>query len=246
MEDVKIICGDCIEVMKSMEEKSVDLIITSPPYNKSFFNKQKKSNQIWGGFEIKYSQYHDNMSIDEYEKWMLTFFTECSRILKDNGSIFFNHKPIRHNNKIYHPLQFILQSNDVEIYQEIIWNRKNSPNIRNDVFIPNTERVYWLKKVNQKPKFDRSQLPKEFIGEVWEINPSKDKEHPASFPLQLVNNCILPFDKDSVVLDPFMGSGTTGVACVNLGRKFIGIEIDENYVELAKQRINESKNNKLK
>jgi DNA modification methylase len=168
---------------------------------------------------------------------MLDFFSACARVLKDDGSLFFNHKPIRYNNKVYHPLKFILSSKDVELYQEIIWNRKCSPNIRNDIFLPCTERVFWLKKIGHKPNFDRSGLSDEYISEVWDILPKKDKSHPAPFPHQLVKNCIAPFSADSVVLDPFMGCGTTGEVAVQMHRDFIGIEMDKQYFQVAEQRI---------
>lgn len=236
-EDVKLFHGDCLSVMGDIKPKSIDIIVTSPPYNKGFFNKTKKSNQIWGGYDIKYNTYSDNMELKQYEDWMLEFLDKCSYVLKDNGSLFFNHKPIRYSNKIYHPLSFLLKSKNMDIYQEIIWNRKSSPNIRKDILVPCTERIYWMKNKNNKPMFDRSKLESQFIGEVWEIHAKNNKLHPAPFPEQLVKNCILPFSEDSVVLDPFMGSGTTGVVCKKYGRKFIGIEMDEKYFEIAKNRI---------
>ena len=108
-----------------------------------------------GGFKIKYSTYSDDMPIEEYENWMIDFINMCLDKLKPNGSLFFNHKPIRHNNQVYFPLNFIQRSN-AKIYQEIIWDRKNSPNIRNDVLVPCTERIYWLTK--NKPIVYRSQV----------------------------------------------------------------------------------------
>lgn len=124
--------GDCLELMKDIPDGSVDCIVTSPPYNKKFFAHQKKTNQIWSGFQINYNFYSDNMPIQQYEEWMVLCLKTMMDKLKDHGSLFFNHKPIRYHNTIYHPLKFILQAN-VQIYQEIIWNRKSSPNIRNDV-----------------------------------------------------------------------------------------------------------------
>lgn len=236
----RLIKGDCIKEMYAMEEKSIDLIITSPPYNKGYFTKCKKSNQIWSSFEIKYNSYNDNLSLEEYEIWMLEFLKCCSRVLKDNGSMFFNHKPIRFQNKIYHPLSFLLKCEELEIYQEIIWDRKSSPNIRNDIFVPCTERVYWLKKKGTKPLFNRNKINKEYIGEVWTIIAKSNKEHPAPFPEQLVQNCILPFEENITVLDPFMGSGTTGIVCAKLKRNFVGIEIDDKYFEVSERRIKET------
>ena len=233
----ELILGDCLEKMKDIPDDSIDTIITSPPYNKSFFNKQKKSNQIWGNFEIKYNTYSDDMPIEKYEQWMIDFINVCLYKLKPHGSLFFNHKPMRYNNQVYLPLNFIFKSK-AKIYQEIIWDRHNSPNIRNDILVPCTERIYWL--IKDKPNVYRSQINANFISEVWHIPPKKYKDHPAPFPTELPTNCVLLTTKENdIVLDPFMGIGSTGVACVHANRNFIGIEKDEHYFEIAKKRIKE-------
>lgn len=239
----KLLNGDCLELLKNIPNDSIDCIITSPPYNKSFFSKQKKTNQIWGGFEIKYLTYSDDMPIKEYEEWMIKFINVCLEKLKSNGSLFFNHKPIRHNNQVYFPLNFIQRSN-AKIYQEIIWDRKNSPNIRNDVLVPCTERIYWL--VKNKPIVYRSQVNKDFISEVWCFSAKTCKDHPAPFPLELPTNCInLTTKPNDIVLDPFMGIGTTGLASLYTNRNFIGIELDEKYFNIAKERIENIKINNV-
>ena len=118
----------------------------------------------------------------------------------------------------------------------IIWDRKNSPNIRNDILIPSTEHIYWFCK--NKPKVFRNNIDSKYRSEVWTINPERQKEHPAPFPLQLVINCIqLSSEEKDIVLDPFMGTGTTGFACKNINREFIGIELDKKYFEIAEKRI---------
>ena len=155
--------------------------------------------------------------------------------------MFFNHKPIRHNNQVYFPLNFI-QSSNAKIYQEIIWNRKNSPNIRNDVLVPCTERIYWLTK--NKPIVYRSQVDKDFISEDWCFSAKVCKDHPAPFPLELPINCInLTTKPNDIILDPFMGIGTTGLAALNTNRNFIGIELDEKYFNIAKERIEDLETN---
>lgn len=232
---------DALQGLSQLPDESINLVVTSPPYNKSFFthNKHKnKGNAIWQKYDIEYNLYEDNMPIDEYEDWMIKIIDECTRVLKQDGSLFFNHKPIRYNNKIYHPLSFILKSSESEIYQEIIWNRKNSPNIRNDIFVPTTERIYWIKKKGCKPKFNRKALDKNFISEVWDISFKKEPYHPAPFPEQLAENCILSCtDENDIVLDPFIGSGTTAVVAKRLNRNYIGFDIDNKYVELSKKRL---------
>lgn len=230
--------GDCMEVMlHNVDDDSIDTIVTSPPYNKSFFNKTTYNNQIWKGFEIKYASYSDDMPIEEYEKWMIDFIHLCVKKLKPGGSLFFNHKPIRHDNQIYHPIKFILDSG-VNVYQEIVWDRKISPNLRNDVLSPCTERIWWITK--GKPRVYKEEVSDECKTEVWSITPRGGIDHPAPFPIELPLNCInLTTKPGDLVMDPFLGSGTTGEACLALNRNFIGIELDKGYFEKCKEKLNQ-------
>jgi modification methylase len=233
-----------MEVMlNQIEDESIDTIVTSPPYNKSFFNKTTYNNQIWKGFEIKYASYSDDMPIEDYEKWMIDFLHLCMKKLKPGGSLFFNHKPIRHDNQIYHPIKFILESG-VNIYQEIIWDRKISPNLRNDVLSPCTERIWWITK--GKPRVYKDNVEEAYRTEVWGIPPRGGIDHPAPFPVELPLNCILlTTQPGDVVLDPFLGSGTTGEACLMSNRSIIGIEMDEGYFKKCQEKLSKSKENLL-
>ncbi len=222
--------------MKELKDNSVDCIVTSPPYNKKgLLGSIKKGNQIWDKFNINYSSYQDNMPEEEYKKWIINVINEMTRVIKSNGSIFLNHKPRRHKNKCYLPTEFIHDSN-AKIYQLIIWDRRNSPNIRNDILVPCTEHIYWLCK--DKPKVFREAVDTKYNTEVWNIPPTKQKDHPAPFPEQLVENCILLSTvEQDLVLDPFIGSGTTAVVCKKLNRNWIGYEIDQNYVATANNKL---------
>lgn len=233
----KIILGDSLNEMKLIESNSVDCIVTSPPYNKKGLmgGKKKLGNQIWKKFNIDYSSYDDNLAESDYCDWMVEVLDEMYRIIKPNGSIFFNHKPRRHNNKVFLPTDFIYKSK-LDIYQLIIWNRMSSPNIRKDVLLPCTEHIYWLSK--GKPKTYKESLNKDFHSEIWTINPDRGSQHPAPFPEKLVENCLLlTTEVGDLVLDPFLGSGTTSKVAKNLGRNVIGIELDENYYKIALNRL---------
>jgi len=231
-----ILQTDCISGLKNLTTGSVNCIVTSPPYNKKGLLKNpKKGNQIWGKFNIDYETYGDNMSEGDYRLWMIEFLNECHRVLADDGSFFFNHKPRRYKNRCYLPTDFIRDS-DAQLYQLIVWDRRNSPNIRNDILVPSTEHIYWFCK--KKPKVFRNEVDPQFRGEVWVISPERQKSHPAPFPEALVRNCVLlTTEKGDLVLDPFMGSGTTALVASNLGREWSGFEIDEKYVELCKVRL---------
>lgn len=219
---------DCLKGLRNLDDNSIDSIITSPPYNKKgLLGNVNVGNQIWSKFNIDYNSYGDDMSEIDYQHWMITVLNECHRVLKPNGSIFFNHKPRRHKNRCYLPTDFIQHSN-ANLYQVIIWNRRSSPNIRKDVLVPCTEYIYWLCK--DKPVSYRDQLDREYLTEVWTIPPSKQKNHPAPFAEQVVINCInLSTKVNDIVLDPFAGSGTTNRIAESMQRQSIGFEIDHTY-----------------
>ena len=230
---------DCLEGMGKLDDNSIDCIVTSPPYNKKgLLGKVALGNQIWGKFNIDYNSYGDDMPEEDYQAWMVALLNECYRVIKPDGSIFFNHKPRRYKNRAYLPTDFI-QHSDANIYQLIVWDRRNSPNIRNDVLVPCTEHIYWLCK--DKPKTFRNALDSSYIGEVWVIPPERQKKHPAPFPEQLVRNCILlTTQENDIILDPFMGSGTTALVSQSLNRRWLGFEIDEKYAKIAEDRLKSS------
>jgi len=232
----KIINKDCLEGMRQLDSDSIDCIVTSPPYNKKgLLGKVSKGNQIWNKFEIDYSSYNDDMPDSHYQKWMTEVLNEMTRIIKPDGSIFFNHKPRRHKNRSLLPTDFISKS-EANLYQLIIWDRRSSPNIRADILVPCTEHIYWLCK--QKPKVYRDQVDKEYKGEVWNITVKKQQDHPAPFPYQLVKNCILlSTQKNDIILDPFMGSGTTALVAQDFDRRWMGFEVDKEYIEITRSKL---------
>ena len=232
--------GDCLEVMKDIPDNSVDLVLTSPPYNLG--HSKRKDGYHPKASRVKYNGYKDDLRLDEYEKWQVDFLNECLRVLSDRGLIFYNHKQRHKNFKFFHPL-FLFNASRFNILQNIIWSRSGGTNFNIGRFVNSHEDIivgYKTKKFMKVCKESEKQF------DVWKINQSKGDNHPASFPLEIPTRILNAFSKyeNLVVLDPFMGSGTTGVACQNLGRKFLGIEMDDKYFEIAKKRISESGNNK--
>ena len=224
---------DCLEGLKSIEDNSVDCVVTSPPYNKGT-QKQKTGNQIWKGFKIEYNAYHDDMPDEEYSAWMLKILDELYRIIKTDGSVFFNHKVVLRDCLGHFP-KWILESK-LDLYQMIVWNRMCSSNIRSETLYPTYELVFWL--VKGKPKVFKEQAKHK--NDIWNIIPDRDNKHPAPFPYELAENCVnLACKKGSenLVVDPFSGSGTTALAAKNNGLDFIGFEISTEYVKMANDRI---------
>jgi site-specific DNA-methyltransferase (adenine-specific) len=228
--------GDCLDVMRDIPSDTISCIVTSPPYNKKgLIGKVKPGNQVWKKFNIDYDSYGDDLSEEDYFQWMINVLNEMKRIIKPDGSIFFNHKPRRHKNKVHLPTDFISKS-DLDLYQLIIWNRLSSPNIRKDVLLPCTEHIYWLTK--GKPKVFKENIDKKFHSEVWTINPDRNTKHPAPFPQLLVENCVLlTTELNDLCLDPFLGSGTSAIVSKKHERDFIGIEIDQKYMDETKNLL---------
>ena len=130
--------GDCLEVMKDIPDGSVDLIITSPPYNLG-------NTHHTGGNRFKpYDKYNDDMKESDYQDWQVEVLNECFRILKDDGSILYNHKNRISKGVQITPYQWILKT-DFLVKQEIVW-QNGSQNFDKIRFYPFTERIYWLAK----------------------------------------------------------------------------------------------------
>lgn len=228
MSDIKLLQGDCLEVMKDIPDESVDLIITSPPYNLS------KTHHTGNNRFKSYSEYNDDMPEHIYQQWQIEVLQECFRVLKPNGSMFYNHKNRIKKGVQITPYEWLLKT-DFIIKQEIVW-QNGSQNFDKIRFYPMTERVYWLSKSPDTKLFNAINHHDFFTRTEWQ--PAKTKgEHKRAYPVKMCDDIISCFANAEIILDPFMGSGTTGVACVNADRNFIGIELDRHYFEIAQERI---------
>jgi site-specific DNA-methyltransferase (adenine-specific) len=235
MEINKIYNENCLETMAKMPNNFVDLIVTSPPYNKGYWSSNRNLNN---GFKtkarrIEYKNYCDNLKPKVYEEWQRKIIKECLRILKPTGSFFYNHQPIQKNHQEINPL-FIY---DFPVKQTIIWNRKNTPKLDKSYFFPITEYIFWLQKeIDSRVKFNRKKAL--FNTNIWNISPDVKNKFPAPFPEALVNNCIISCtEENDLIYDCFMGSGTTAKMALLNNRNYIGSEISKEYVEIAENRI---------
>jgi modification methylase len=238
----KIYCIDVLEGLKQLDDESIDLIITSPPYNKAGFNgvsKRNPKNDFWKK-TIDYGGIVniDNMNEDDYEEWQIIFLNECFRVLKKDGSMFYNHKNRVKKNKISFPNEWICKSNFI-CRQEIIWDRKVVINQDKCRYLPTTEKIYWLIKERKNPRFKLCENIL-FKSEVWTFPPEFKSEHPAPFPIELPNNIIPCISQGEriVVLDPFMGSGTVALSAKQNGCDYIGFELFQEYIDIANERLN--------
>lgn len=235
----EINCGDCIELMQGMESESIKAIVTSPPYNL----KNSTGNGMNDGRGGKwpkaalingYQNHDDKMPHDKYVSWQRKCLTEMMRLIRPDGAIFYNHK-WRVQSGLLQDRQDIISGFPVR--QIIIWQRSGGINFNKGYFLPTYEVIYLI----AKPKFKLA-AKANVAGDVWTIPQAKKNSHPAPFPLELAERCISSVD-DGIILDPFLGSGTTGLAAEKLKRKWVGIEVSKNYCELAKKRIEEQEDN---
>jgi modification methylase len=230
-----IICGDSIEKMQHLPPKSIDLVVTSPPYNlkNSTGNGMKNgSGGKWSNAELLngYSHYDDCMPHEKYVQWQRDCLTEMMRVLKEDGAIFYNHK--------WRVQGGLLQDrNDIvdgfPVRQIIIWQRKGGINFNPGYFLPTYEVIYLITKPDFKlaPKANAH-------GDIWEFAQEMNNPHPAPFPVHLIER-IISSTKSKIILDPFMGSGTTAIAALRHDRKYIGIDISPDYCQIAEERIEE-------
>jgi site-specific DNA-methyltransferase (adenine-specific) len=233
-------CGDCLKILPTIPDKSIDLIVTSPPYN----------------LNIEYDNYKDNLEWKDYYGWCKLWLKECLRILKDDGRMALNHylsvgnskernAPLMELNHIAIDMGFkhhgIAIWTDITIAKKTAWGSylsASSPYI-NSPF----EGILLLYKERWKKdnKGTSDILREDFIRltrGIWNIKTETKGKTPCNFSIDFAKKCIqLLSYKGDIILDPFSGSGTTAVASLITGRKFIGIEQSEKYCKISRERL---------
>lgn len=229
----KILMGDTLEVLKTLYDESVDMGVTSPPYNKQ---ENKKG---WLVKNVKYDVISDKKDEKTYQQNQIEVLNELYRVIKPGGSFFYNHKTRWENGIMMHPITWLNQTNWL-IRQEIIWDRAIAANIRGWRFWQVDERIYWLYKPKDKNNIGKELLSKHaLMTSIWRFSPEQKNPHPAPFPLALPLRCIYSIldENEGIIIDPYAGSGTTCVASKLLNKNYIGIEMSEDYIHMAEDRI---------
>lgn len=229
----KVTAGDCIDLMGKLPTGCVDLIVTSPPYNikNSTGNGLKCRNRgKWPQAALVngYDGHGDSMPHNKYVEWQRRCIESMMRVLSEDGAIFYNHK--------WRVQRGLLQDrNDIvsgfPVRQIIIWQRAGGINFNPGYFLPTYEVIYLI----AKPRF-RLKKGANRMGDIWRIVQEQSNGHPAPFPVELAERCIGATDA-GVVLDPFMGSGSTAIAAERQHRSWVGFEISKEYCRMSKQRI---------
>ena len=246
--------GDCIDILnKQVDEESVDLIFADPPYNLSGNSLKWKGNKTGGDWYMVDERW-DKMTAPEYLQFTRKWLGACGRVLKDKGAIYVACS--------YHNIaevMIVLKQLDFKINNVITWYKTNAmPNMTKRVFTHSTEFVVWaavgsgwnfnyekIKEIN--PNKQKNGRPKQ-MRDLWELPLVQGKErlrgddgralHPTQKPEEMLKRIILASSqKGDIVLDPFLGSGTTTFVAKRYGRKWIGIEQDKDYVKIARKRM---------
>lgn len=232
---IEIFNGDCLDIMKNIPDNYVDLIITSPPYN-NFRNRrtQKSREEYWRRTNIVYNTFSDKMTDEEYMDWQIKCINEMCRILKDTGTIAYNHKDRIYNFEVLSPIEWIKKTKCV-YRQRITWDRCGMQAYNPVRYYRLEEDIYILGKKAKGFKWNKEYAK---YMSIWRIPPSRNNEHPCSFPIEIPKRLIESFTHEGdLVLDPFMGIGTVGIASVNMNRNFMGIEIDKKYFDVSYKNL---------
>ncbi len=221
--------GDCLDILPTLPDKSIDLIITSPPYE----------DVMGAGYGAKSK---DVLFLKLYSDFLNKVFKEYKRILKDNGQIFFNikSKTLKKTLKTPHWIEFTDGFQNLNFKSYIIWKYAGSFDSTKSRFHLDYEIIYHLSKGDDIYLNENCGIH-DPLSSVWYVPHNIKKEervHPTQMPEALVERILTVASKPKdTVLDNFMGSGTTGIACKKKGLDFIGIEINPGNFNIAKKRI---------
>jgi DNA modification methylase len=250
---MKLIHGDCISEIKSLNTLNikVDGVITSPPYNNSRSGASDSYNR-------KYGEYKDDITNQEYIDWQTNLFEHMEKILAPNGVILYNINYSSENtDTLWLLLANIINKTNMTIADQIIWKKRSaipnnrSPNkltrITENVFVfcrkSEIKTFYMNKKVVstiEKTGQNNFENIFNFIDAPNNNQGEHTKVHKATYSVELCQSLIkMYFSEGKTILDPFMGSGTTGIACKTMNRNFIGIELDKTYFNISENRIKE-------
>ena len=263
-----VVCGEALNLFTHLSEGSIDLIVTSPPYNVG----------------IEYDVYKDSLKVEEYHFWLRQVCQQIFRVLKPNCNAFINicdigvsnrdaadqHKIGSRGNFYVVPHHTVvidaMMNAGAQYLHPIFWKKPSNhcaqfganarfcgtyPYPRNCHVPSEVEYILHFRKngiwqgVDKSTK-EASRLTKErwlqLSGQVWDFNGQRDNQHPAQFPLELPLRCIDGWSfVGDLVLDPFLGAGTTAVAASLRNRKYLGFELSKPYCELAERRIQEAR-----
>ena len=245
--DFKLILGDSFEELKKIKKNTVDMIFADPPY---FLSGNGISCSGGKMVSVNKGEWDKKIGIEEKHQFNREWIRLCYDVLKDEGTIWIS--GTLHN--IY-SIGMALEQEGFKIINNITWRKLNPPpNISCRYFVHSTETILWAKKDIKKAKHKFNyQLMRELNGgkqakDVWESSLTKPSEkkcgkHPTQKPMAILEKLILAStDKGDLILDPFNGSGTTGIVANKLKRKYIGIDLEKEYLDITIKRKENKEN----
>ena len=246
----KLINNDTFDTLKQFDEKSFDMIFADPPYFLSNNGITCSSGRM---VSVNKGNWDKALSVNDKYEFNRKWIHECYRILKDKGTIWIS--GTLHN--IY-SIGMALEEEGFKILNNITWQKTNPPpNLACKTFTHSTETILWAKKDLKKVKYTFNySLMKELnnnkqMKDVWTTSLTKPSEkkngrHPTQKPLEILERIILAStNENDLILDPFCGSSTTGIAAAKLKRNYIGIDNEKEYLDLSIRRYKEIKEDKL-
>ena len=234
---MKLIHGDCLKHLREIPDNSVDLVLTSPPYNMNLriSNGKHISRQLVKEISTKYDGFDDNLPMDEYFNFNRKVLVELLRV---SPLVFYNVQFLTGNKKALYDL---IGHFSHKLKEFIVWDKGHGqPAISEGVLNSQWEAILVFENDNAiSRRFETAQFDRGTLSNLWRITRGESHpDHGATFPMELAKKIVGSFSsKGDTVLDPFMGTGTTGAACRALDREFIGIELLENYYTYACDRL---------
>lgn len=253
---VKLLQGDCVKILNQARENSVDMIFADPPY---FLSNGGITCHAGKMVSVNKGNWDKSKGTKENHEFILDWLKACKRVLKPNGTIW-----VSGTTHIIYSIGFAMQELDFKILNDIVWYKRNAPpNLSCRYFTHSTEIVLWAAKDSKSKHYFNYPLMKQAnngkqmrnlweSGEneevkqtdnVWDLSSPKTEEktfgkHPTQKPVELLRRIIqASTNMGDLILDPFCGSSTTGVVAVEEKRKYVGIDLEQEYLELSKKRL---------
>lgn len=241
--------GDTLDIMRKWPDGTFKVIVTSPPYNLSnttggLGGTSRKN--LWRNSPLmdsskqNYPEHEDNMPHEEYVAWQRECLAEMIRLLTDDGALFYNHKWRTQAGRLQERHDI---TDGFPLRQIIIWERngaipQGSTQTGQTFFMPNMEQIFMFCK-SDKFRLEQGSWGR---GVIWRMNHARGNPHPAPFPIELPVKCITSVKgwREGIVMDPFMGSGTTALAAEKLGIEWAGIENSKEFCDLTARRLEEA------
>lgn len=241
---IRLLKRDSISILEQARENNVDMIFADPPY---FLSNGGITCHAGKMVSVNKGKWDKSKGVIENHKFTFDWLKACQRVLKPNGTIW-----VSGTTHIIHSVGFAMQKLGYKILNDIIWYKRNAPpNLSCRYFTHSTEIILWAAKNEKSKHYFNYQLMKEInkgkqMRNLWEISapPAEEKKfgkHPTQKLVELLKRIILASTREGdLVLEQFRGSSTTGVAAILLGRKYVGIDLDGEYLHLSRKRLEQT------